>query len=296
MMITDLSTHAFRGLTDQQLNFSPGFNVFVGQNGSGKTSVLEGLHYVCTQKSFRTSKPAYLIQEGKDQLTLRAGFSIDEQVEKVAYQRDRAGNKHFHRQKDVEASFVDWARLVPVLFMDTASHRALAEVPALRRHMIDWTLFYLKPAYALDWKRFQRILKQRNAALKTDDSSLDYWDNALVEAASVLDDARMHGCAALESELQALLVAHHALGVVRLVYDRGWAKNQTYVSVLKKNRQRDQASGYTHWGPHRADIQILCDGVLAHQRLSQGQMKMLHMMLLIYQMKMKIKMAWQNMR
>lgn len=282
-MLKTLSTVSFRGLEDQTLVFSDAFNVFMGKNGSGKTSLLEAFYYLCTQKSFRTSKPHYLIQQDQPELFLRGTFALGDLEETVAFQRDRQGKKTFQRKADVEAPFLAWARLVPVLFMDTASHRELADTPSVRRHLLDWTLFHIDEPYALEWKNFQRILKQRNAALKTQDASLDYWDHALVEASKIIDEARERCCVMLGERVQTLLDTHHALGSMRFAYDRGWPKKKSYEDVLMQNRRRDQASGYTHWGPHRADILITCDNTTVSEALSQGQMKMLHMFLRLAQ-------------
>jgi len=155
----------------------------------------------------------------------------------------------------------------------------------MRRQYLDWLLFHVEPNYLPVWQRYQKMLRQRNAALKTGASNelLDALDAPLVAAGEVINDMRAERTSELSVATEQL---HQTLGLrlpgaIQMVYRRGHAAEQSLAEALTEARQKDQESGFTRAGPHRADLVLRFDGYPAAQESSRGQQKLLATLLLL---------------
>lgn len=154
----------------------------------------------------------------------------------------------------------------------------------MRRAFLNWTVFHVEPSYGEAWIHFEKVLRQRNAALKTRDARLtDAWTAELGKFSVVIDKARLlwldRLIEILSQRLRDWLPEEH----IELVYRRGWSKDSDLVSVLSSNRDRELEAGFTLHGPHRADLEIKCGSVDGHHVLSGGQQKLLVIALLLAQ-------------
>jgi DNA replication and repair protein RecF len=273
----------FRCIEHATLEFDPRGTGIVGRNASGKTSLLEAIFFLGHGRSFRTSARHKLIRRGADH------FRVIAQVERG----DRslvASAEHGHGATQMRlagrgvSGVADIAAVLPIQVIDPGVHRLIDEGSARRRRLLDWGVFHVKHNFLHEWRRYQRALAQRNAALREglDDRILDAWNQDLVGAAETMDIGRTEYVANL-SPLFVSLATSLLEEPVELEYRRGWPADLSLAMALAGAREKDRRLGTTTVGPHRADLVIRVDGVLARDRVSRGQQKLLAAALILAQ-------------
>ncbi|OGO92713.1 MAG: hypothetical protein A3F10_03550 [Coxiella sp. RIFCSPHIGHO2_12_FULL_42_15] len=270
--INQLTIENFRNLTHIVSDFSERFNVCFGVNGSGKTSLLEAIYYLGLGKSFRTAQCARIVQHQHEHCRVIARITGNK-TSLVGIERHQNGDRVIKHNGEFQNSMLALTRLIPIQFMSPMSYRFFHDGPKLRRSYLDWALFHVEPSFLDVWQRFQRMLKQRNSALKLQ-QDLMVWNTALADAATLIDRMRSNLIPLLETncfqQLQFLL-PHFEF---TLRYQRGWPQETELLSLLKSHRLRDQQLGYTFYGPQRADVQLFCNAIPVQDILSQGQQKL----------------------
>lgn len=279
MSLTALRLKSFRNVAEAAIEPASRINWLAGPNGSGKTSVLEAIHVLARGRSFRTGSMQAVIQDGEAALRVVARRSEPEQVLGVERSR-REWRGRIDGQECRRVSV--FAQALPLVLVEPASHRLIDGGPDVRRSFLDWGLFHVEHGYLEDWRRYARLLRQRNATLKQgfSDSTLDALEPAMAEAAEQVDRMRERYVHRLAASAARVLAAVE-LRVPELVLDYrpSDAGRADYAGALRDGRDRDREQGFTRIGPHRADLSIRADGRLAAPRLSRGQQKLVALVL-----------------
>jgi DNA replication and repair protein RecF len=142
----------------------------------------------------------------------------------------------------------------------------------------------VEPAFLDAWRRYHRLVRQRNAALKVRSvAQLGAWDRELAVAGECLSEYRQKYTEALGLEVSR--IGNALLGSTpNIVYRQGWSENSSLLEALGESRQRDLKFGVTHAGPHRADASIQLACRKARGRVSRGQQKLLAATLVLAQL------------
>ncbi len=270
MSISQLSLTDFRNLQSTTLDFDRRLNLVNGDNGSGKTSLLEAIYVLCQAQSFRTHQLKQCINHN------RTGFLLFGRFDhfKAGLAR-RDGKLEIRINGEVVKRRSDLVRRVPINIVNADSFALIDGAPARRRAFLDWCMFHVEHEYAETWRRFQHALKQRNKLLRSgrDLKLLDYWDQHLVEPSLQLAELRARYCQKLQ-EIIATELAEILDGIeLSLSYRCGWPEKEALEKVLAENRPRDIRQGFTGNGIHRDDIEMTSDSVRVGEVLSRGQAK-----------------------
>lgn len=277
MSLLKLSVNNLRNLKDVEIRPSPGFNLIVGPNASGKTSLLEAIYLLGFAKSFRTSNPKKIINNEQDELTVFGQISQEsDRVIPVAIRRSRKelqiklDNRMLRKRSELSLN-------LPLQIINPESHRILEQGPKFRRHYLDWGVFHVEHRFLQAWKDYFHILKQRNAALRhfVTDGIVRAWDEGLIEKADVINHYRCGYLQQLAPIFEKIGHEVFDLDALSIGYRPGWTKEQSYSDALNLSLERDKASGYTHCGPHRSDIAIKIAGQPALEFASRGQQKLI---------------------
>lgn len=273
--IQQLKIEHFRNLQSIDLTFANQFNVFKGANGAGKTSLLEAIYYLSTGHSFRTHLIPRIVQHDQPHLSIFAALSHKERIIPLGVQRHRDGEKQMKIDGEHAKTHGDLAKWLPVQLISNFSYRLFIDGPKLRRQFLDWLVFHVKHSFFELWQNSQRLLKQRNAALK---QGLPYreiaaWDQELDKTSQELDALREKTVIELDPFFQSLLSQLDIKPNLKLRYYRGWKKDASLSETLQQQFQRDLELGYTQSGPHRADLAVYHGQTPAQDALSQGQQK-----------------------
>lgn len=274
--IQSLHIQNFRNLSDVILADLGPVNLFWGNNGSGKTSLLEAIYFAATGRSFRSSQVQHAIQHHSEGLGVQALVSSEGNQMRLTVQRKTDGSKQIHWDGKKISGFAPVAQSLPIQFVSTLSYRFFTDGPKVRRQFFDWLMFHVKPCFYKTWKEWQRLLQQRNSCLRQrrPSSEVFAWDKPLSELAAALDDSRQTLIEAITPILHQHLQLLSAPFLCQLEYDRGWDKDLTLQQVLREQIGRDYQLGYTSAGPQRADFQLNVEGIAAGDVLSQGQQKL----------------------
>ena len=135
----------------------------------------------------------------------------------------------------------------------------------------------MEPGFLRHWRRYRRVLEQRNAALRqgSPPAVARAWDQELVALGEAVDSARRQYLDDLAPRAVAMAENHFGLAGIRLALHPGWARERTLAEALEAGWEGDRRQGHTGSGPHRAELAIRMDGAPAAERVSRGQQKLL---------------------
>jgi len=278
MPLISLEIQNFRVYERVKIEPSPHLNLIFGPNASGKTSLLEAIHLLGTARSFRTTQVEQLRRNGFPELSV-TGKLHEEGAEtaRLGLVHNTAGRRvSINGLEQKQASSL--AIHLPLQIISPDTHYDFQQNAKHRRGALDWGLFHVEPDFSLHWTRYQRILHQRNAALKSQNQtkSRHAWDEELVEIGEKIHNARAKLITQLlphyQSCCQQLLGRKHP---VDLLLEPGWDNASSFGECLRQDRARDSARGFTHSGPQRADLEITLNAQSSRVSASHGQYKIL---------------------
>lgn len=292
MYVTRLNARDLRRFDGVEITPGQGLNLITGDNGAGKTSLLEALHLMAYGRSFRGRVRDGLIRAGAGAVEVFVEWrEFTDGGERVRTRK--AGLRHTGQDWSgrLDGSAVAHlgelcAALAAVTF-EPGTHALITGPAELRRRYLDWGLFHVEQDFIGVWRRYARALKQRNALLKARGSpqQLDVWDHELVAAGEPLSRGRQAYLDTLAPGFQALLAElAPALGNLALSFHPGWRRDEMPLAdALLLSRERDLAFGYSSVGPHRSDWRMAFTGVPGKEALSRGQTKLVALAAVIAQ-------------
>ncbi|MTI63014.1 DNA replication/repair protein RecF [Methylophaga sp.] len=275
-MLSQIHINQFRNILDAELFPSQGINFILGDNGSGKTSLLEAIFVLAMGRSFRSRFLKNLVNYEHSRLTLFAR-SLDKTP--IGLQYDLQSGLQIRLNNAPLKRLSDLAFHLPVQLIPANCHQFFEQGPKYRRRMVDWGVFHVEHQFNYHWQSYKKVLQQRNAAIKKHKpvSEISLWDKALTEHGLIITEMR-------ELYLKELIVhfrpffkklcpalSDHQFS---LRYMRGWNKESELAEYLQMNLERDQALGYTRSGPHAADWSFRVNDADPNELLSRGQQKL----------------------
>ena len=290
MTLTRVDVSHFRNIKQASFNPSQQINFIVGENGAGKTSLLEAISTLTLGRSFRTRVVKSIASRGSPKFTLYSEFSSGQTTHKLGVEKTIDGNSLFKLDGEVLKSSAILANYLPTQVINADSFQLLTSSPSERRQFLDWLVFHVKHSFQEYWQKYNQCLKQRNVVLKSatiDRLQLEYWDAELARYAVLVDNERKIVLSDLSDTFSSHCKACHFLEgfSISLEYKRGWpAEHDDYLEYLKSSRERDIRQGFTGYGPHKSDIKVMYRGVKAADVFSRGQLKSLALALYATQM------------
>ena len=277
MPLTQLQVQYLRNLTHVDIEPHKSLNLIYGNNGSGKTSLLEAIYYLGRGKSFKTPLADKLIQTGETLFTLFCRLNSPQSVNTpIGAQRERGESRFRINGREITRakSLTD---LLAIQVIEPSLHSFFDLGPEIRRRFLEWGVFHVEPQYDHFVSLYRRGLAQRNSALKAGWKRADVmnWDKSLVEAAYQVDLLRKSYLEKINQFLASSCAAMPAyFEAISLEYYQGWSQELSFKDALDKSWEQDQRSGFTHAGPHRGDIRVKVGKQNAKDRLSRGEQKM----------------------
>jgi len=287
--LLELRARGWRNL--EALDFQPGprLNVLFGENGQGKTNVIEAAYYLATLRSFRTSHADELVRVGEaadGRAELRARVEHRGLDRKVEIRLGPDGRAVTLDGKQVRGAAAIFGAVSVVLFVpeDLLLPRA---APSARRRFLDLAVFNVERAYYREAAAFQKVVKSRNHLLKRgplDPVLLDAYDEELARTGARVVTRRRALVADLAPRMRDFFRALHADLPVELRYRSAPAVDAageeaavqaTLLEALRAQRALDERRRFTGTGPHTDDLEIVLSGRLAREHASQGQLRSL---------------------
>ncbi len=291
MFVRQIQIAGFRNLTPQQIELSPGINLFVGDNGQGKTNLLEAIHVLAALRSFRTPSLKELVAHGAERAVIEGGvlrddvpFQLKVLLEK-GIRRAWMGCRPVHNVKDY------LGQLKAIAFSpDDVS--MIKGAPPTRRRFLDYVVFLFFPEHLRTMRDFRTALSSRNRLLKEslgrpDRDLLDSFSQTLARAGAAVSRARRDLFARLQPGVARFLGELEGPDAeVRLEYQPGWEMGkdptpEALHAALGRRLERDLQRGSTGVGPHLDDFDVRVNGQSARRYASQGQQRSASVALLL---------------
>ena len=282
MHIARLSVSQFRNIQKTDLEFAPQVNWILGNNGSGKTSLLEAVYFLGHAKSFRTPHSTQLIQHQQKTFLLFAEIQRPPDLyTTIGIQREKH-SETVKLAKQLCQRKSELAKALPMQVINPDVHKILEDSPRYRRRFLDWGVFHVEHSYWDCWRRYHSILKQRNAALKQhwDPKLIQAWDDELLQTVKDITTIKAAYVDRLRKVLQSM---PHGFDGLQITYLQGWPESQPFEECLHSSLESDRKTGFTKFGPHRSDLKITVHGEVAKDVVSRGQQKFLACLLKIAQ-------------
>lgn len=279
MIIESIQLKDYRNYEELHIDFSPGTNIFYGDNAQGKTNVLEAVYVCSTTKSHRGSKDKEMIRFGQEESHIRLHVKKAD----VPYRIDMHLKKN--KAKGIAVNGIPIRKaselfgIVNVVFFSPEDLNIIKNGPSERRRFMDLELCQLSKLYVHSLIQYNRILLQRNKLLKElnfrpeYEETLDVWDMQLLQYGKELIRCREE----FTDRLNGIVKTIHSRisgGTESLVLS--YEPNTTvsrFEEKLCQNRETDIRMKTTVTGPHRDDISFLVDGIDIRKFGSQGQQR-----------------------
>ena len=288
MILHKFGYQNFRGLTPSSIELSPKINLFYGDNGVGKTSLIEAVYFLSCCKSFRTTSLEHLMSYEESWFSLNAIASKKEYglQHSINVRRTKKQNRVTIDESNINRSS-QLSQMLPTLVVCSERQRLFLASPQVRRNFLDWGLFHVKPESIKLFTKFERVLKQRNAAIKNKASAdlIKTWDIEFVEYGNKIAELRVWFIQKLSQILQSSFLMSLDNSEYSLDYDFGYGKYPNLSEAISSGYDQDCRYGYTRYGPHRSDFLVLKNGRNVKDDLSKGQTKLLIYFLVLSQAK-----------
>ncbi|MCW9025058.1 MAG: DNA replication/repair protein RecF [Gammaproteobacteria bacterium] len=278
MSLSHLEISRFRNLTELQIQPSPRINIFTGDNAAGKTSVLEAIYFLSVSRSFRSHQAKDVIQQGEENLQIVGRLTDKAEKNKTTILGLERGHQHTRLRINAESvnQTSEMAAFLPVQLIHPEGHHLLEQGPKQRRKFLDWGVFHVEHTFLSFWNQFSRILKQRNAAIRTksEKSAIQLWDKGLIEYGLKITGLRneyLNNLKPYVDKYCSLLISEQ----VELKFRPGWNQDLNLEEVIHAQIDNDIKLGYTRSGPQRAEIEFINNKRPVQNYFSRGQQKML---------------------
>lgn len=277
MIITQFQLSHFRNLTQLSIAPSADFNFIIGENGSGKSSLLEGIYLLSHGKAYRHHLNKKIIQYHQTQATAFAKITDFKQAHQIGLTKFLNKENQIKIDGKIGGKQTYLAHYLPIQLITPETFSLLTEGPKMRRSYLDWGCFHQFSDFTAIWHQVNRLTKQRNALLKSTNSNalFQYWDSQLIIATDQLTQFRRNYLQELTIYLKKALAVFFPELNIDIDFYAGWNQNKTYEAALLQHFEQDKIVGHTLVGAHKADLKLTVDGVFVEDRFSRGQLKLL---------------------
>ena len=278
-MLTSFLHKNLRGLKNNEQELERITHI-VGDNGSGKTSLLEAVTLILSGKSFLSANKKELIRNSEKTLIISGQITQDNgQTNELSLSVDTSKSLHTANNKRISQEKAHLQH--PICIIDANIINVSSGVPSYRRGLLDRAVFHVEPNHAKNHREFKRCLTQRNKALSKGKPALEVraWNEPLCIAAEKISKAR-HDLLT-ESKPWFKEVAGEILGSkYSFSFMRGW-KSENYLESLLRNEKKDRALKSTSSGPQKEDFTLLCLDKKTKKYSSHGEEKLVSISLVL---------------
>ena len=279
MFVESIQLNNYRNYDSADVTFSPGVNIFFGDNAQGKTNLLEAVYLSATSRSHRGSKDRELIRFGEEEAHIRLFF----RKQTLSHRLD------FHlKQKKAKGIAIDGVPIrktsellgmLHIVFFSPEDLGIIKNGPAMRRKFLDMEMSQLDGVYLACLGRYNRLLGERNNLLRQIAQfpalreTLDGWDEQLLDAGEILIKKRQDFIRLIDGmmrEIHGKLTGQRE--EIQVLYEKN-TEAEAFREALWSRRDRDIRTGSTSVGPHRDDMAFQINGVDIRRFGSQGQQR-----------------------
>jgi DNA replication and repair protein RecF len=277
MILERLSIIDYKNIEQADLSLSPKINCFLGNNGMGKTNLLDAIYYLSFCRSHSNSIDSQNIFHDADFAVIQGWYQLDEKSEEFFCSIRRNQKKQFKRNKKEYERLSDHIGLLPLVMVSPSDTTLITGGSEERRKFMNMVLSQFDREYLHSLIRYNKALQQRNALLKlegrTDSTLLDLWDDQLVEEGQIIYNKRR---AFIDEFIPTFQKFYDLICLsnekVKLNYISDF-DNTDFASLIKEKREKDKIIGHTSVGIHKDDLDMQMEDYSIKRVGSQGQNK-----------------------
>ncbi len=278
MILQRLSVINYKNIAQADLELASGINCFVGNNGEGKTNLLDAVHFLSMCKSLTSGPDSATVRHGQQFMTLQGHYQREDGTpEEVCCGLKPGQKKTFARSKKTYRRLADHIGLIPLVAVSPADHSLITGSSEERRRFMDMVISQCEPTYLDSLMNYNKALTQRNVLLRMesepDHELLSLWENVMGREGELIYSKR----AEYIDKLTPAFQHYHTL-----ISPEGEQVGLSYVShcqrgplteVIRRDRAKDRAVGYSLHGIHRDELEMTLAGHPIRREGSQGQNK-----------------------
>lgn len=280
MYLKKLALTNFKNYELNELEFSPKINCFVGNNGVGKTNILDAIHYLSLTKSFFNNIDSVSVRHGEDYFIIQGTFVKDGEEDQIYCAFQKQKQKLLKRNGKEYQKLSDHVGRYPVVMISPADSALISEGSEDRRRFLNKIISQYNAVYLDSVLRYSKALQQRNKLLKDfrssgrfDSDALSIWDSQLVKYGNIVFNERD----LLVDELIPVFQEYYSLIAsgkeqVKLKY-RSHLAEGNFIEALQNSVNKDRILEYTTIGIHKDDLLLEMNDFSVKSLGSQGQQK-----------------------
>ncbi|CAN5808535.1 DNA replication and repair protein RecF [soil metagenome] len=280
--LSSISITQFRNYLSKQFSFSERIIAICGQNGTGKTNLLDAIYYLCVTKSYFSKPDAQSVYTGLQGFRLEGLFENEQTTEKLVCILRETNRKEFHLNDEPYKKFSSHIGKFPCVFIAPDDIQLITQGSENRRNFIDTIIAQLEPTYLQHLIDYKKVLDERNSMLKAaaeknyfDDTLLNIIDSQLVKYGQQIFTVRK---SFLADFISLVSKAYEDIAGktddITIIYS-SQLLNNAFHDLLDQNRQRDLYLQRTGCGIHKDDLEITMEQLPFKNLASQGQRKSL---------------------
>ncbi len=281
MFLQKLTLSFFKNYSHAELEFSDKINCFIGDNGAGKTNILDAIYYLSFCKSYFNPVDSQNIKHDCDFFAIHGSYQNQENsADKVSCIQKRNHKKVFRLNKNDYKRLADHIGVVPLVMISPYDRDLINDGSELRRKYIDGVISQFDKVYLNDLINYNKALLQRNTLLKQmfdarvfDEAAIEIWNNKLVLHGDTIFEKRQN----FLDEFNPLFEEYYSFLAgssekVNITYE-SQLHNNSFRDLLKRSSEKDRITRYTTNGIHKDDLIFTINGFPVKKFGSQGQQK-----------------------
>lgn len=278
MILNRLSIFNYKNISSAELDFVPKLNCLVGMNGEGKTNVLDVIHFLSLAKSSTTSMDSQAIMHGQELMSIQGEYEHEDGTHETIHCGLKKGQKKvLRRGKKAYRRIADHIGLIPLIMVSPADQWLIAGGSEERRHFLDIVISQYNQTYLDALMRYNKALQQRNTLLKQeeepDDELMALLEEEMARVGTYIYEERKRYVELFIPTFQSFYsLISQEKEQVSLTYSSHGERGDL-LEVIRRDRSKDRAVGYSLHGTHRDDLQMMLGGFPIKREGSQGQNK-----------------------
>ena len=280
VILKNISILNYKNISEAKLDFSKKFNCFIGNNGEGKTNLLDAVYYLSFCHSMFSNVDSLLMKHDTDFFMIQGEYLHDdgETMEEIFASMKRGSKKQFKRNKKNYKRLSEHIGIVPLIIVSPDDAALISGGSEERRKLLDIVISQYDNSYINALNRYNKALQQRNALLKMEDvepdpTLMDLWEEEMAREGEYIYEQRnkfveqfipvfnrvYQSISGNKEEVTLRYISHCQRGPL--------------LDVIRRDRMKDRAVGYSLHGIHRDDLEMMIDGYPMKREGSQGQNK-----------------------
>ena len=280
MIIKNLKLINFKNHPERNFDFSSQINCFVGNNGVGKTNILDALHYLSVAKSFLGNKDLNNIRTNEDFFTIEGTINDGEKENVIKVQLPKEAKKIIKKNDKPYERIADHIGFLPSVIISPYDSNLISDSGESRRKFLDAMISQTDSDYLFNLIQFQKTIQQRNALLKNfaknryfDAENLEIYNEPLIKFGTKIFEKRRDFTDKMVPLIQNYYeIISNGNEEISVIYESD-LQYKSFKTILEENVEKDRIITYTSKGIHKDDLLFAMNGIPMKKSASQGQQK-----------------------